>query len=83
MKLRSFPNKAQPPRVFDNPTRPRPAMIGPSQSSAPVYGYSLTLNEVTKLSTAEYAESPLVEFTPDAVKDCARCTPATAFPGLR
>src|SRR4029077_5716347 len=43
-------------------------LIRPSQSSAPVYGYSFTLNEVTKLSTTEYAERPLAEFTPDAVK---------------
>jgi hypothetical protein len=56
-------------------------MIGPSQSSAPVYGYSLTLNGVTKLSTTKYAESPLAEFTPDAV-NCGRSTPTTGFPGL-
>ena len=47
-------------------------MIGPSQSSAPVYGHSLTLNGVTKLSTTKYAESPLAQFTPDAV-NCGRC----------
>jgi hypothetical protein len=28
--------------------------------------YSFTLNEVTELSTTEYAERPLAEFTPDA-----------------
>src|SRR5216684_3478183 len=38
-------------------------------------------NGVTKLSTTNYAESPLAEFTPDAV-NCGRCTPTTGFPGL-
>jgi hypothetical protein len=46
MKLRSLP--------ATNPT-----MIGPSQSFAPVYGYSLTLSGVTKLSTTNYAEGLL------------------------
>jgi hypothetical protein len=36
-----------------------PTMIGPSQGFAPVCGYSLTLNGVTKLSTTNYAESLL------------------------
>ena len=30
--------------------------------------YRVILNEVSKLSTTEYAERPLAEFTPDALK---------------
>src|SRR5260370_31351654 len=41
----------------------------------------LPLNGVTKLSTTKYAESPLAQFTPDAV-NWGRCTPTTGFPGL-
>ena len=41
--------------------------IRPSQSCSPIYGYSFTLNEVTKLSTAEYSERPLKEFRPEAI----------------
>jgi hypothetical protein len=61
--------------------RDQPHNDWPSQTSAPVYGYSLTLNGVTKLSTAKCDESPLAEFTPDAL-NCGRCTPTTGFPGL-
>ena len=39
--------------------------IRPSQSCTPVYGYSFTLNEVTRLSTSEYSERPLREFQPE------------------
>jgi len=46
--------------------------LAPRRRSAPVYGYSLTLNEVTQLSATEYAESPGAEFTPDAVEGTAR-----------
>ena len=42
----------------------RDRLIRPNHSSAPVRGYSFTLNEVTKLSTTEYAGRPLAEFTP-------------------
>ena len=42
--------------------------IRPSQSCSPVYGYSFTLNEITKLSTTEYAERPIREFKPDPLK---------------
>ena len=38
--------------------------VRPSQSCAPVYGYSFTLNKVTKLSAWEYAERPIKEFRP-------------------
>ena len=57
-------------------------MIRPSQSSAPVYGYSFTLNEVTKLSTTEYAERPLAEFTPDAVEELRAVHTYSWIPGV-
>ena len=41
--------------------------IRPSQSCAPVYGYSFTLNEITRLSTTEYAERPLLECRPETL----------------
>ncbi len=39
--------------------------IRPSQSCTPVYGYSFTLNEITRLSISEYSERPLREFQPE------------------
>lgn len=43
-------------------------LIRPSQSCAPTYGYSLTFNEITELSTTNYRESPFKTITPDALK---------------
>ncbi len=40
-------------------------LIRPSQNCSRVYGYSFTLNEVTTLSTSQYAERPLREFRPE------------------
>ncbi len=40
-------------------------LIRPSQSCSPVYGYSFTLNEITKLSATEYSEQVLREFRPE------------------
>jgi len=57
-------------------------LIRPSQSSAPVYGYSFTLNEVTKLSTTEYAERPLAEFTPDVVEGLRAVHTYNWIPGV-
>lgn len=42
-------------------------LIRPSQSCSPVYGYSFTLNEITKLSATEYSEQALREFRPEAL----------------
>jgi hypothetical protein len=41
--------------------------IRPSQSCAGIYGYSFTLNEITRLSTTQYAERPIREFRPEAL----------------
>ena len=41
--------------------------IRPSQSCSPVYGYSFTLNEITRLSAAEYSERALREFRPETL----------------
>jgi len=51
-------------RIFQAGTR----LIRPSQSGCPFYGYSFSLNEVTRLSTTEYAERTLAEFTPEMLK---------------
>jgi hypothetical protein len=42
-------------------------LIRPSQSSCPVCGYSFSFNEVTALSTTQYAERPLREYKPESV----------------
>ncbi|HEX6505144.1 MAG TPA: hypothetical protein VF011_18020 [Terriglobales bacterium] len=42
--------------------------IRPSQSCAPTYGYSFTLNEVVEISTARYRERPILTVTPSAWK---------------
>ena len=41
-------------------------LIRPSQSGAPDYGYSITFNEITELSTRQYSERPLKTITPEA-----------------
>jgi hypothetical protein len=51
-------------RIFQAGAR----LIRPSQNCSPVYGYSFSLNEVTRLSTTEYAERTLAEFRPEALK---------------
>lgn len=51
-------------RIFQADQR----LIRPSQSCAPVYGYSFTFNEITRLSTTEYSERPLREFRPETLK---------------
>ena len=40
-------------------------LIRPSQSCCPVYGYSFSLNEITKLSPTEYEEHSLCEYKPE------------------
>jgi hypothetical protein len=50
-------------RIFWTGTR----FIRPSQSCAGLYGYSFTLNEITSLSTSQYAEWPIREFRPEAL----------------
>jgi hypothetical protein len=42
-------------------------LIRPSRQLRSRLRYSFTLNEVTKLSTAEGAERPLAEFPPEAL----------------
>jgi len=56
-------------------------LIRPSQSCAPIYGYSFTLNQVTTLSPTEYKEVPLREFTPECVGVDAVHT-YNAIPGI-
>ncbi len=46
-------------------------LIRPSQSCCPIYGYSFSLNEVTRLSPTEYEERTVREFKPDALKVAA------------
>lgn len=41
--------------------------IRPSQSCAPIYGYSFSLNEITSLSTTQYRERTIREFRPEAL----------------
>lgn len=41
--------------------------VRPSQSCCPVYGYSFTLNEITGLSTTEYAERAVREVRPESL----------------
>ena len=48
-------------RVFRSQNR----LIRPSQSCAPTYGYSITWNEITELSTERYAERPLKTLGPE------------------
>jgi hypothetical protein len=48
-------------RVFRSHNR----LIRPSQSSAPCYGYSVTLNEITELSRQRYYEQPFKTITPE------------------
>ena len=75
------PPKARNNRVAGRISGGRP-VDSPCQSSAPVYGYSFTLNEVTKVSTTEYAEHPLAEFTPDAVKGLGAVHTYNWIPGV-
>lgn len=42
-------------------------LIRPSQSCCPVYGYSFSLNEITKLSPTEYEELSLREYKPEVL----------------
>ena len=48
-------------RVFRSGDR----LVRPSQSCAPTYGYSITFNEITELSTERYSERPLKTITPE------------------
>lgn len=48
-------------RVF----RDRERLIRPSQSGAPTYGYSITFNEITELTTEHYAERAIKTVTPE------------------
>lgn len=43
-------------------------LLRPSQSCCPVYGYSFSLNEITKLSPAEYEEHALREYKPEGLE---------------
>jgi hypothetical protein len=42
-------------------------LIWPSQSCCPIYGYSFTVNKVTRLSPTKYEERPLREFKPESL----------------
>lgn len=50
-------------RIFSSADR----LIRPSQSCSPVYGYSFSLQEITKLSTSDYREHPIREFRPETM----------------
>jgi hypothetical protein len=54
-------------RVFRSQNR----LIRPSQSCAPTYGYSITLNEITELSKQRYSEQPLISIGPEHWKGIA------------
>ncbi len=41
------------------------SLIRPSQSGAPLYGYSITFNEITDLSTQHYSERAVKTVTPE------------------
>lgn len=42
-------------------------LLRPSQSCCPIYGYSFTFDEVTRLSPTEYEEGNICEFKPESL----------------
>ena len=56
--------------------------IRPSQNCSPSYGYSFTLNEVTKLSATEYSERPIREIRPELLKGIRTTHTYNWIPGI-